>query len=66
MLTEAKYVVFVQSMDQTSRVDRIIGPFSTWNKASDYLMYLRTRVYCDGNDWYIGIRELDKTVIQPM
>lgn len=60
-----RYVVFVQDKDEPSRVQRIIGPFTTYDRAADYVKYMNTN--CNPSDtlWY-GIRELEKTVIQKM
>ena len=60
-----RYVVFSQDKAEPCRVDRIIGPFSTYDRAADYVRYMNQNCNPDDSIWY-GIRELEKTVIQKM
>lgn len=60
-----KFVVFSQSIDGTGRVDKIIGPFSSYDNAAAYASYMRKNCNPNESVWY-GIRELEKTVICKM
>lgn len=60
-----RFCVFIQEKDETSRVDRIVGPFSSYDRAAGYAKYMRDNCNPDDRLRY-GIRELEKTVVQKM
>ena len=60
-----RYVVFVQQKEEPSRVERVIGPFTTYSRAADYVRYMNANYNPNDSLWY-GIRELEKTTIHKM
>ena len=53
-----QFIVFEQVKDKTSRVDRIIGPFTSYDLAADYALHMSDT---DGDYHYYGVRQLERT-----
>lgn len=57
-MTKEKFVVFVQDMDKTYRVNDVYGPFYSYDKAESFCRIMRQKDKMD-NVW-LGIRRLEE------